>query len=204
MSMEAADGAGANFPGGNPARGNVSIMKADGQNIASTTTSPGLVPQNTGLFNPGLVGAVLAKSGNNVTVGNNQIVIDTTKNGFEWVNLALNLSVPTDFIDFKFDFSTDTDGTLSMRIDNSLLWAGLDQYALTNQDEDTGLLTLPAALGAGQHLLSFRLDAGAANDSDVTLSDINTGLVPEPTGLVLLCAATCLLRRQRQRLRDLG
>jgi len=199
QSMEAQ---GANWPP-NSKPGSVTVMAQDGKTIASTSQLAAVGTINMQSLDPGSANAVLNKSSDNVEVGENSISIDTDANDNEWVNLSLNLTAPINYIDFKFDFSTDDDGALSMRIDNSLLWAGLDEFALTDDDEDSGpiMMTSLSGLKAGQHTLSFRLDTSGDEDSDVDLSDITMGqlVAPEPSTLAVASAAAAILARRRTR-----
>ena len=191
----------ANWPAGNPARGTVDIMNQAGTAIASTTTTPSTVFRNQLNINPGGQAAVLAKSSDNVVLGDNLITMHTSNDMNEWVNLAFNPTAATNYIDFKFDFSTNEDGTLSVWLDNSLIYAALDSFALTNQWEDSGIITFDS-ISPGEHVLSYRLDSGPSDGgTTVQLEDINAGLIaaPEPASAILCTSALTLLLLSKRR-----
>ena len=192
---------GANWPAGNPPRGTVDLLNRAGTGVASVFALNPTKVVNPLTLNPGGQAAVLAKSSDKVVLGDNLITMHTSNNMNEWVNLAFNPTAPTNFVDFKFDFSTQEDGTLSVWLDNSMIYAALDPFALTNTWEDSGLITFNT-IAPGQHVLSYRLDAGPSDGgSTVGLMDINAGaiVVPEPAGAMLcvMAGAWVLGRRRR-------
>ena len=104
-----------------------------------------------------------------------------------WFNMELDIAAPTNFLEFNYEFLSDSDGVLSVYLNGELLTLLYEEFSADNE-VSTDALLFEDVLQPGEHILSFRLDTNSALPSSVSVGDVQTGfvtVVPEPSNLLL-------------------
>lgn len=110
----------------------------------------------------------------------------------------VNLTAPTNLLDFSFQFLTGMDSMLSVYLDGSQIY-GLEQNRIPLALQGMLLPSSEINLGtiaAGMHTLLFRLDPLGVDHSSIEISGVEFGsfqAVPEPSSCMLLAFALAAL-----------
>ncbi|MFC1806521.1 DUF3466 family protein, partial [Planctomycetota bacterium] len=155
---------------------------------------PWLRPRPWGLLDWATAMVVVSDTG---SVGVGDVGLAMVTGSPVWAETVLSPGGQWDYLSFSYQFLGDGDGLLSVYVDDVLIYLAAQEFDELLLQE-TGVIFV-GDLGRDGVPVRFELTSLNDDPAGIWLSDISYGeiaVVPEPSGLGLVCLGACMLLRR--------